>query len=206
MRNRELWSGGKIGFPAPKEQAHRKQEEFSRKQPDMGHRTTRGEAAAPLQRTTRLGSLFFSNVTGQTKLNKPLVEKVHIGYRVAGKALLKPSLSESGHSLHRTPHIGGHTPTKAARACAHSISLYIFSISSVSPQSPNLELWEGRGSGSPAGSCIPRTTEPCSGGLRIPPGSRPACFSLSCSKPGVLRKGRGNRTWGEVSHDNYCII
>lgn len=47
MRNRELWSGGKIWFPAPEEQAHRKLEGFSRKQLDMGHRTTRGEAAAP---------------------------------------------------------------------------------------------------------------------------------------------------------------
>lgn len=90
-------------FPAPEEQAHQKLEGFSRKQPDMGHRTTRGEAATPLHGTTRLGSLFFSHVTGQTKLNKPLLEKVHIGYRVAGKALLKPSLSEAGH--YTEPHI-----------------------------------------------------------------------------------------------------
>lgn len=90
-------------FPAPEEQAHRKLEGFSRKQPDMGHRTTRGEAATPLHRTTRLGSLCFSRVTGQTKLNKPLLEKVHIGYRVAGKASLKPSLSEAGH--YTEPHI-----------------------------------------------------------------------------------------------------
>lgn len=34
----------------------------------------------------------------------------------------------------------------------------------------------------------------------------PSMLSLSFSKPGVLRKGRGNRTWGETAHNNYFII
>lgn len=47
MQEMELWSGRKICFPAPEEQAHLKLDGFSRKQPDLGHRTTLEEAVAP---------------------------------------------------------------------------------------------------------------------------------------------------------------
>lgn len=205
MRNRELWSGGKICFPAPEEQAHRNLEGFSRKQPDMNHRTTQGEAAAPLHRTTQLGSLFFSNVTRQTKLNKPLVEKVHIGYRVAGKAVLKPSLSESSH--HAEPHI---------QSATHPLKL-LEHVLTISHCTPSAAQWEsehqsgalGKQGWWPSSRVLHPSSDPQNHRtlLRWTPssaGSRPACFSLSCSKAGVLRKGRGSRTWGEISHDNYC--
>lgn len=147
---------------------------------------------------------FFSNVTGQTKLNKPLLEKVHISYKVARKAVLKPSLSESGH--YTEPHIHSHTPTKAPRACVHNISLYTFGISGVSHQSPNWQLQKGRGGSPPAGSHVPawspRTTEPCSDSIfpRVP-----ACFPSPAPSMGFSERVR-NRTWGEVSHDNYLRV
>lgn len=130
MQETELWSGRKICFPAPEEQAHLKLDGFSRKQPDLGHRTTLEEAAAPASREQQdLVLCFFSNVTGQTQLNKPLVEKVHISYKVARKAVLKPSLSESGH--HTEPHI--HTVT-------HQLKLLerVFTISHCTPSASQM--------------------------------------------------------------------
>lgn len=61
----------------------------------------------PFQRTTQVGSLFFSNLTGRTKSKEPLAEKVHVGYRVAVKAVLKQSASD--HCIE--PHVHTITPT-----------------------------------------------------------------------------------------------
>lgn len=76
------------------EQAHQELEGFSRNIQIRGHRTTWGEAAAPPPEDNTTG-FVFSRLTGQTHLNKPLVQKVHIGYRVAVNAVLTCNLSKS---------------------------------------------------------------------------------------------------------------
>lgn len=119
MRNRELWSGRKICFQLPRSKHTGSWKDFLENSRTWVTELL-GERQRPASnRTTRLGSLFFSHVTGQTKLNKPLLEKVHIGYRVARKALLKPSLCEAGH--YTEPHI--HSVTHQLTLLEHVLTI-----------------------------------------------------------------------------------
>lgn len=82
----ETGSFGQAGKSAPQLRwsGLRELEGFSRERP-TGVTGRLGEGRRPLRRTTRLGSWFFSNKTGRTKWNKPLAEKVLVGYSCCEK-------------------------------------------------------------------------------------------------------------------------
>lgn len=60
VRNRELWSGRKICFPAPEGQAHRKLEGFSRKQPN-GSQLLWGRQQPPPENNTTWFFVFLQH-------------------------------------------------------------------------------------------------------------------------------------------------
>lgn len=78
-----------------------------------GHRSTPGEAVAPPPENDT-SCFFFSNLTGRTRSNKPLAEKVHVGYRVAVKAVLKQV--ESDHYTGLQVHTFTHTHRSSQNA------------------------------------------------------------------------------------------
>lgn len=76
-------------FSSPWEQAYQELEGFSRKQPDWGSQNYSGRGSGNPSREHKLVLCFSPTQLDGQKSNKPLAEKVHIGYRVAMKAVLK---------------------------------------------------------------------------------------------------------------------
>lgn len=130
-------------FPSPWEQAHQELEGFSRKQPDWGVTELLWERQRqPLQRT-QVGSLFFSNSTGWTKIKQTTSRESACWLQSCHESSTETSLI----TIQNPTHTHLHTPTAAPKTLCSEHLIVHLPYQGASHQSPRPELWKGRGVG-----------------------------------------------------------